>query len=94
MEIIWRGVALNGLERARAYIERDNPAAAQRVYARILAAVRSLAEMPNMGRPGRVEDTRELVVSGTPYIVAYTVIRSQVVIVAVQHGAQEWPERF
>ena len=94
MEIVWREVALSGLERARAYIAQDNPAAAERVRERILGAVRNLADMPNMGRPGRVEDTRELVVSGTPYIVAYTVLEDVVVIIAVQHGAQEWPERF
>ena len=94
MEIVWREVALNSLERARAYIAQDNPAAAARVHERILSAVRSLADMPNMGRPGRVEDTRELVVAGTPYIVAYTVLDNQVSIIAVQHSAQKWPERF
>ena len=94
MEIFWREVALNSLERARTYIAQDNPSAAQRVYERIFAAVRNLANMPQMGRPGRVEDTRELVVPDTPYIVAYTVIDDQVVIIAVQHSAQKWPERF
>jgi len=94
MEIVWREVALNSLERARTYIAQDNPAAAVRVYERILDAVRNLADMPNMGRLGRVEDTRELVVPSTPYIVAYTVLDNQVMIIAVQHGAQKWPERF
>ena len=94
MEIVWREPALDGLERARAYIAPDNPGAAARVRERILAAVRNLADMPKMGRPGRVEDTRELVVSGTSYIVAYSVIGGEVAILAVQHGAQEWPERF
>jgi toxin ParE1/3/4 len=94
MEIVWREVALNSLERARAYIAQDNPAAAARVHERILSAVRNLADIPNMGRPGRIEDTRELVVAGTPYIVAYTVLDNQVSIIAVQHSAQKWPERF
>ena len=94
MEIVWREVALDSLQRVRAYIARDNPDAAERVRERILSAVRNLADMPNMGRPGRVEDTRELVVSGTPYIVAYTVLDDQVVIIAVQHSAQKWPDRF
>lgn len=94
MGIVWRQVALNSLERARAYIAEDNPAAAARVHEKILGAVRHLASMPNVGRPGRVEDTRELVVTSTPYIVAYAVLDNQVVIIAVQHSAQEWPERF
>lgn len=94
MEIVWREVAILSLERARAYIAQDNPAAAGRVYERILRSVRNLTDMPNMGRPGRVEDTRELVVPDAPYIVAYTVLGGQVVIIAIQHSAQEWPERF
>ena len=94
MEIVWREVALDSLQRVRAYIARDNPGAAERVRERILSAVRNLADMPNMGRPGRVEDTRELIVSGMPYIVAYTVLDDQVVIIAVQHSAQKWPDRF
>ena len=49
MEIVWREVALDSLERARAYIAEDNPAAAQRVHERILAAVQNLADMPQMG---------------------------------------------
>jgi toxin ParE1/3/4 len=94
MEIVWRQVALNSLERARAYIAQDNRAAAERVRERIVNAVGDLADMPNMGRPGRVEDTRELVVAGPPYIVAYTVLDNQVAIIAVQHSAQKWPDRF
>ncbi len=51
--------------------------------------------MPQLGRRGRVKATRELVVAGTPFIVAYTVLRGQVVeILAVIHGAQEWPDEF
>ena len=94
MEIVWREVAILSLERARAYIAQDNPAAAERVYDRILHSVRNFANLPHIGRPGRVEDTRELVVPDTPYIVAYTVLDEQVVIIAVQHSAQRWPERF
>ena len=80
MEIVWREVAILSLVRARTYIAQDNPAAAGRVYERILRSVRNLADMPNMGRPGRVEDTRDLVVPDTPYVVAYTVLDEQVVI--------------
>jgi len=94
MKIVWRQVALTSLERVRAYIAQDNPAAAARVHERILTAVRNLTDMPNMGRPGRVEDTRELVVARAPYTVAYTVLDDQVAIIAIQHSAQAWPDRF
>jgi len=94
MDIVWRQVALDGLEHARRYIAEHNPAAADRILEAILAAVGCLADMPNMGRPGRVDGTRELVVVGTPYLVAYTVISDVLHIIALQHGAQEWPSQF
>lgn len=47
-----------------------------------------------MGRPGRVPDTRELVIAGTPYVMAYRIEGAQVHIVAVIHGARRWPEHF
>lgn len=94
MEIIWRRGALRDLEEARRYIAQDNPAAADRMRGAIMTAVGRLADMPSLGRPGRVEHTRELVVPGTPYIVAYTVISDEVMILAVIHGARRWPQRL
>ena len=76
------------------YIARDNPAAAYALHDAILRQVGRLAEHPRMGRPGRVEGTRELVVSGTPYIVAYRVVGQDVTILRVLHGAQQWPKRL
>ena len=56
--------------------------------------VEHLAMSPGLGRPGRVAGTRELVVSGIPYIVPYRVKGEVVQIITVLHGAQKWPERF
>jgi toxin ParE1/3/4 len=93
MEIVWRQIALNGLENARRYIAERNPSAADRIFDAILSAVTRLADMPNMGRPGRVPGTRELVVVGTPYVVVYAVLADRINILAVQHGTHEWPVR-
>jgi toxin ParE1/3/4 len=43
---------------------------------------------------GRVPGTRELVISNTPFIAAYTIQRDRIVILAIYHGAQAWPEAF
>ena len=94
MDIIWRRTALDDLEAARQYIAAENPRAAKRIYAAILSSVERLAGFPGMGRPGRVDGTRELVVQGTRYLVAYAVVASRVMILAVMHEAQEWPEQF
>lgn len=94
MEIIWRPRAIEDLEHARAYIARENPRAARRVLSLILAAIARLPQTPDIGRPGRVPGTRELVIPRTPYLVAYTVHAGQLQILDILHGAQEWPDTF
>jgi toxin ParE1/3/4 len=56
--------------------------------------VAMLAEHPRMGRPGRLRNTRELVVNHTPYVVAYRIDESAVTILRVMHGARKWPRRL
>jgi len=94
MEITWRQRALEDLETARAYIAKENPRASRRILESILAAVSRLPDAPDVGRPGRVGGTRELVIPRTPYIVAYTVLGDQLHVLDVLHGAQEWPDTF
>ena len=94
MAITWRRRALEDLESARQYIAAANPGASRRVMALILAAVSRLAQTPEIGRPGRVNGTRELVIPRTPYIVAYCVLGGELVILDVLHGAQAWPDIF
>jgi addiction module RelE/StbE family toxin len=76
------------------YIEADNPRAAIAVDDRIQTRVEGLAQFPEMGRPGRIEGTRELVISGTPYIAAYRIASETVRILRVLHGAQQWPDEM
>jgi toxin ParE1/3/4 len=92
MRVRWLRRAQRQVDEIGAYIARDNPAAADRVVERIRQAAERLAAHPLMGRQGRVIDTRELVVPGTPYIIAYRVRGQSVQILAVQHSAQQWPE--
>jgi len=95
MAVRWSARALRHLVSLRKYIAEDNPSAAARVATHIVDAVTILAEYPGLGRPGRVPSTRELVISGTPYIVAYAVREGGMVdILAVLHAAQKWPEKF
>ena len=82
------------LEDIHEWIAADNPAAATRMVARIRAAIERLAVSPGIGRPGRVADTRELVIPGTPYIVPYRVRGDVVQIITVLHSAQRWPDQF
>jgi toxin ParE1/3/4 len=76
------------------YIEADSSRAAASVDDRIEICVDGLARFPEMGRVGRVEGTRELVISGTHYIATYRTDGDAVRILRVPHGAQQWPEEM
>jgi toxin ParE1/3/4 len=95
MKIIWSPEAIDDLISLRAYIAEDNPAAAHRIALNIIRNIEELlADNPQMGRPGRVSGTRELVIPRTPYIVPYRVERGTLQIIRVYHGARRWPDRF
>ncbi len=72
-------------------IEADNPCAAVAVDKWISDRVKVLGQLPRSGRPGRVEGTRELVITRTPYIVAYHIIGETVRILRVPHSSRQWP---
>ena len=77
-----------------AYIARDSPTAARQTVDRTRDAVAHLAVHPAMGRVGRITGTRELVIAGTPYIVAYRARKGSVRILAVLHSSQQWPSKL
>jgi len=77
-----------------AYVAERNSQAAIDMGDMIEAAVQRLADHPHIGRPGRVRGTRELVISGTPYVVVYRIERDAVAILRLLHGAQRWPPRM
>lgn len=87
MRITWAPEAKRQVSDIWHYIALDDARAADRVIARLVAAVEKLSYFPHLGRPGR-EASRELVVSGTPFIVVYRVEEEEVRIGTVLHGAQ------
>lgn len=92
MQIKWRSDADEKLEQIIDYIAIDNYDAALDLGNRIIDAVEgNLPYQPNMGRPGRIEGTRELVVHRN-YIVIYRVAPSQIDILDIVHAAQLFPE--
>ena len=95
MTPIWSPEAIADLAALRAYIEQDDPTAAQRVALHIIRNVETLLpNSPGIGRPRRVPGTRELVIPRTPYIVPYRLVGNRIQVLRVFHGARRWPEAF
>ena len=76
------------------YIAEENRRAAARTSDQIWESTQLLARHPMAGKEGRLAGTRELVISGTPFIVAYRIEKIEVRILAILHAAREWPEQF
>jgi len=92
VKVRWTRLAIADLDAAYEYISTDDPAAALRVISRIEGAVSGLSRHPEAGRAGRIKGTRELVISGTPYVIPYRYRRDAIQILAVLHGARKWPK--
>ena len=91
--IEWTEQATRQLDQAHDYITLSNSEeVAARITMQIVTSVQQLATFPMSGRSGRVPGTRELVISDTPFIAPYAIDRDRIVILAVYHGAQQWPE--
>lgn len=94
MQVKWLRRALQNLEQEVAHLARDNPQAAAALVAQADESTRLLARHPDMGRPGRVPGTRELVLPHFPYIIPYRVKEQRVEIFRVFHTSRKWPQGF
>ena len=92
MKLVWSRYALEDRRAIFEYLESRDPAAAADMDEKIETGVLNLRSYPNMGRRGRVDTTRELVIIGTPFIVSYVVMPDRVKLLRVLHGAREWPK--
>ena len=89
--VIWHAGAEDDLEEIVDHIAIRNIEAALKLARRIVGAIEdSLQSSPYMGRPGRVEGTRELVVHQN-YIVIYEVAADAINILNVIHAARIYP---
>lgn len=96
MQLVWTPRARKQRQRAIDYIAQDSPRAALGQLERIEHQTDMLLEQPEIGRPGRVDGTRELVISHTPFIVVYRLRPkdARIEILHLLHGAQRWPPDY
>ena len=94
MHPLWTDQALVGLDELRRYyVSRGSPETAIELAALLAQAADGLVGLPYLGRPGRSKGTRELVIPHVPFILVYQVESRRPHILAVIHGAREWPEQ-
>jgi plasmid stabilization system protein ParE len=86
--------ALADIDEAISYLAIRDERAAEALRLRFEAAITRLDRFPEIGRPGRIEATREWSDTDAPYIVAYRVVGSDIQVLAVRHSSRQWPEHF
>ncbi len=92
MIVEWKPDALAELvDHVEDYAKKHDPLTAYRVFDEVIERARMLGDHPDMGRGGRMRGTRELVLTGTPFILVYRQPADTVEILRVLHGAQQWP---
>jgi addiction module RelE/StbE family toxin len=93
LQIRWTDCALDDLEEVISFIREDNPKAANNVVLKVVKSIAMLGEYPSLGKPGRFEGTRELVIADTAFLVPYRVKNKTIEILRVYHNSRKWPEK-
>jgi len=90
MELFWTPEAIKDRDDIYNYIEADNPAVALTLDELLSEKASRLVDHPNLGKPGRLTDTRELVAHQN-YILVYDLAGDLVRVLRVLHAARQWP---
>jgi addiction module RelE/StbE family toxin len=90
VKIIWTPDAVEDRNQIFTYIFEQNPDAAEALDILFIRQSEMLATFPEMGKLGRVDQTRELIVQ-KHYLLVYRVISDRIEIAAVLHTSRQWP---
>jgi toxin ParE1/3/4 len=91
MRLRWTIAAADDLEGIAEYLFEKSPQIAAQLIRKIYESPSRLETYPKLGRPGKKEGTRELVLAPLPYIVVYQIMGDAAYILRILHGAQDWP---
>lgn len=91
MKLVWTRPAREDRKAIREYIAVDNPSAALDLDELLSEKTARLLDHPGLGRPGRLQGTRELVAHRN-YILIYDVAGDLVRVLRVLHAAKQWPQ--
>jgi addiction module RelE/StbE family toxin len=90
LPVIWSHAARADLTNIVEYIAERNPSAALTLRDALIRAAAKLPQHPLLYRPGRVANTRELVVDKN-YILVYEIHNTEIRVHGVLHARQQYP---
>ena len=96
MKVVWLTQADRDLFSAFEWLSDKNLPAARRAVSAIYSQIEQLQKFPQLGRVGKITNTRELVTHQTRYIAAYRLdFNNNIIeILALVDESQQWPDEF
>jgi len=91
MQLRWSTAAENDLEEIDECLYEKSLQNAAEFIRKNYEAPSSLQNYPNLGRPGKKEGTRELVIGPLAYTVVYKITGDALNLLRILHGDQDWP---
>jgi addiction module RelE/StbE family toxin len=88
--IHWSDESISDLVDILDYIGQRNASAAVALHARVLKVAFEIGDEPQIGRPGRVRDTREFVLHPN-YLLVYRVGDARVEVLRILHARRRHP---
>ena len=92
MKLVWTRTARDNRRAIREFIAAGSPSAALNFDALLSMQAQRLLDHPGIGRPGRVQGTRELV-AHRHYVLVYDLTPDAIRVLRVLHTARQWPVR-
>ena len=90
LELIWEPDALDQFDSIIDYVAERHLAAAERLERMFRDKAETARRFPEIGRPGRVAGTREIIVHPN-YLIIYQITDSAIDIIRVLHSRQQYP---
>ena len=91
MQVNWTKSALRDLEIEANYLNKINPSVESNFLEHVESSVALIKKYPELGRIGRVIQTRELILKKFQYILIYLVKASCIDIIRLLHTSRKWP---
>ncbi|MFW5887984.1 MAG: type II toxin-antitoxin system RelE/ParE family toxin [Bacteriovoracia bacterium] len=91
IEVRWTKQALEDLESAREYVLDDNPSLLDSTIQQVLMVIQQIINFPDSGRVGRVQSTKELILTTIRFIIVYRKNKNIVEILALLYQSRKWP---
>lgn len=91
MKLKWTQTALSDLKHIYTYIAEENIIAAKNTISKIQKGVQQIQKYPQVGKKGRVQETKEFIIPNSFYIIIYREKNSTIEILSILHTARKWP---